>query len=330
MNNNECPRCKKPLEGQVKLCSLCGSAYHAQCLRDTRDCVFCATRTPKAGGDGVDKKKSNGVYILALLLFIVATLLVLAIGKITPRPNKGEQASLNNKVARVRQDLDLIRQACVLFEDREGKALRGVDMTPLIPDFLPKVPKDPWGREYRLDGNIGVVVSFGKDGTPGGAEENTDIYRYFRRPLHIVAAHYSEEMKTRILQVVFNKGFDLMDPKGLIKQFQLIEQDQVIALLPEHWTIASACEYHDPDKAMLALRPASKKLKPHFLASIVPGKTAIRFAPEKGTRKIVAKAAEPSDGIQSPCLEAPELIRAAQATDSTREIIVKGSLRAGS
>jgi general secretion pathway protein G len=44
------------------------------------------------------------------------------------------------------------------------------------------VPLDPWGRPYvyRVPGSKGEydVVSYGKDGQPGGAGENADIVNY--------------------------------------------------------------------------------------------------------------------------------------------------------
>jgi general secretion pathway protein G len=43
-----------------------------------------------------------------------------------------------------------------------------------------KVPKDPWGREYRYDppkksGDTPRVYSLGRDGQPGGTGEDADI-----------------------------------------------------------------------------------------------------------------------------------------------------------
>jgi general secretion pathway protein G len=56
------------------------------------------------------------------------------------------------------------------IKDANGQSYLGVT----------KVPKDPWGREYRYDPPSGNrkeprVYSYGKDGKAGGAGEDADI-----------------------------------------------------------------------------------------------------------------------------------------------------------
>ncbi len=48
----------------------------------------------------------------------------------------------------------------------------------LIPRYLPNRVKDPWGNPilYKKSRNGYMIACFGKDGIPGGSEENRDIF----------------------------------------------------------------------------------------------------------------------------------------------------------
>ena len=61
------------------------------------------------------------------------------------------------------------------IEEGEGKAWKGPYLK------VSTLPKDPWGNDYvyrQLDGEDGVgyeILSYGKDGQPGGEGEDADI-----------------------------------------------------------------------------------------------------------------------------------------------------------
>ena len=314
MATGTCPRCQKPLEGQVKLCSLCSTTYHVDCLRDTRDCVLCATQTSGATQALTRKGKSN-VYVFVLLLFIVAALIVLAIIKYTPRKPVG-QTSQASDILEVSRSLDTIRQAILRFEDKHGKRFTGTSLKPLLGSFLTSVPTDPWGRSYLLDADVGLVLSYGQDGKPGGEGEDQDVIRYFRRPLHPIAAHYGaqkNESDEGILQIVFNKPFAVVDEKTVLRQLELVElnssldEDEsnvVFASFPEHWVIASSSPYHAPEQGLLALQSKVQKSTARFLAAIKPGTTAVNLANTVSqTEGLVVRKAPRTDGAPSPCDE---------------------------
>jgi len=95
------------------------------------------------------------------------------------------------KIARAQSDLDMIAQAILLYEIDTGRwpgnqdpaVVKGLlaaggtfpannevsDLTPyLVPNYLPSMPKDPWGNNYffdtdytTLDGRRHVVVGSG-------------------------------------------------------------------------------------------------------------------------------------------------------------------------
>jgi hypothetical protein len=61
---------------------------------------------------------------------------------------------------------------------REGLAV-------LVPDFLPRLPMDPWGKPFAYEPSPGSrfadVLSYGADGRPGGAGAAADVSGRFGR-----------------------------------------------------------------------------------------------------------------------------------------------------
>jgi len=57
------------------------------------------------------------------------------------------------------------------------------------PDFNGQLPKDPWGREYlyRSPGYSGEydLYSLGRDGLPGGVEDDSDIGNWMSKPCSV-------------------------------------------------------------------------------------------------------------------------------------------------
>ncbi len=45
----------------------------------------------------------------------------------------------------------------------------------LAPEYIKKIPPDPWGGDYHYDPATGIVTCYGADGAPGGTAENEDI-----------------------------------------------------------------------------------------------------------------------------------------------------------
>ena len=314
MATGTCPRCQKPLEGQVKLCSLCSTTYHADCLRDTRDCVLCATQTSGVHKTLGGKKSKSNVFVIVLLLFIVASLIVLAIVKYTPRAPKVQTSAADQQLEASRA-LDTIRQGIVRFEDKHGKRFTGTSLKPLSGSFLASVPTDPWGRSYLLDADVGVVLTYGRDGKAGGEGEDADVIRYFRRPLQPVSAHYSKAKAVDggILQIVFNKPFSIIDEEAVVKELELVEHKSdlgdesgqaIFASFPDHWVVDASSPHHAPEQACLALKSKAQAASARFLAAINPGTTAVNLVSSEGKgRGLVVRPSPQTDKMPSPCDE---------------------------
>jgi hypothetical protein len=74
------------------------------------------------------------------------------------------------------QDLEVIKNAILLCEQREATAFRGNDLHPLVGKYLQIIPSDGWGKKYLFDRQLGLLASFGKDGKPGGIGDDQDVY----------------------------------------------------------------------------------------------------------------------------------------------------------
>jgi general secretion pathway protein G len=79
---------------------------------------------------------------------------------------------------RVRADMQSITQAVRMFRMERGRYPRDVDeLCAGEPKYLEAAPLDPWDRPYLLEASPArvEVISYGADGAPGGADEETDL-----------------------------------------------------------------------------------------------------------------------------------------------------------
>ena len=136
-------------------------------------------RLPAAG-------PAPGFTLLELLAFVA--IIGLLVGYVAPRYfgqiGKSEIATAKAQIDALEKALDQYR----LDTGRYPSTELGLNALVLRPQNEPKwngpylkkaVPPDPWGKPYvyRLPGEKGDfdLVSFGKDGQPGGSAENADI-----------------------------------------------------------------------------------------------------------------------------------------------------------
>lgn len=73
-----------------------------------------------------------------------------------------------------------LRESLRLFYEQARRPPRAQDgLAVLVPDFVDRVPLDPWGRPYAAragDGDaVPDAVTLGEDGKPGGRGEATDV-----------------------------------------------------------------------------------------------------------------------------------------------------------
>lgn len=132
------------------------------------------------------RRQKQGFSLIELL--IVVAIIAALVGVAVPMFQKNIQEA---NVAKARQDLDTIRQAVSLHDSQE-RPLIGTDLKPLLGRYLQEIPSDPWGNEYLLDANVGVIISFGGDQRAGGAtEEDQDIEVNYKPALKIQRVTYT-------------------------------------------------------------------------------------------------------------------------------------------
>jgi len=134
--------------------------------------------------------RSRGFTLIEVMVVVVilGVLAAIVVPKIMSRPDDARAVAARADVAAITQALKLYRLDNAFYPTTE-QGLSAVVTQPAsapIPSnwkrggYLDRVPKDPWGHEYRylnpgLKGEIDVF-SLGADGQQGGEGVNADIY----------------------------------------------------------------------------------------------------------------------------------------------------------
>lgn len=125
------------------------------------------------------------VMVVVVILGLLAAIIV---PKVMSRPDEARAVAARADIAAITQALKLYRLDNTAYPSTEQGLAALVQRPTTQPQpinwkqggYLDRVPKDPWGREYRFL-NPGVrseidVFSLGADGEPGGEANNSDIY----------------------------------------------------------------------------------------------------------------------------------------------------------
>jgi general secretion pathway protein G len=125
------------------------------------------------------------VMVVVVILGVLAAIVV---PKIMSRPDDARAVAARADISAITQALKLYRLDNSVYPTTEQGlvAMVAAPTTPPVPanwkrgGYLDRVPKDPWGREYRYL-NPGTrseidVFSLGADGQPGGEGANADLY----------------------------------------------------------------------------------------------------------------------------------------------------------
>jgi general secretion pathway protein G len=125
------------------------------------------------------------VMVVVVILGLLAAIIV---PKVMSRPDEARVVAARADIAAVTQALKLYRLDNTAYPSTEQGLAALVQRPTTQPQpinwkqggYLDRVPKDPWGREYRYL-NPGVrseidVFSLGADGEPGGEGNNSDIH----------------------------------------------------------------------------------------------------------------------------------------------------------
>jgi general secretion pathway protein G len=125
-------------------------------------------RTPRAGFSLAE------LMVVIVILGLLATIVV---------PNVFRYLTSAN-ITVVKSDIGQIAQAIDSFMIQNGgKQPDSLDVLEQADEngnaFLKRIPNDPWKNPYVYEPGVGsqpyLVISYGKDGAPGGEGEDTDI-----------------------------------------------------------------------------------------------------------------------------------------------------------
>lgn len=131
-------------------------------------------------------RQDRGFTLLELLVVLVVLgLLVSIVGpKYFNQLGKSEAKAAQAQIANIAKALDIYRVDVGRYPETE-QGLAALNAGPANepkwrgPYLQKAVPQDPWGRAYlyKSPGEHGDfdLVSLGKDGSPGGTEDNADI-----------------------------------------------------------------------------------------------------------------------------------------------------------
>lgn len=118
-------------------------------------------------------RRRRGMTLIEIIVVItILSLLMAAVGiAVIPQLDQA-------KVDRARMDIGNIGNALKTYYAKKGKYPETGSLKPLVDaQILEKPPVDPWDHEYVYlnEGGKPVIISYGKDGAPGGADSDADI-----------------------------------------------------------------------------------------------------------------------------------------------------------
>ena len=131
--------------------------------------------------------RRNGFTLIELMvvIMILGVLAALIVPRVMTRPDEARAIAARQDIAQIMQQMRLYR----LDNSRYPTSEQGIAALVTRPSsgpaptnwksYLDKVPNDPWGKPYvyKIPGEKGDydLLSFGKDGQPGGTGEDADL-----------------------------------------------------------------------------------------------------------------------------------------------------------
>lgn len=119
-------------------------------------------------------RRRRGMTLIEIIVVITILSLLMAAVGVAVIPKLDEA-----KVDTAKMDIANINSALKLYYAKKGQFPEtGAGLKALVDsNNLERMPVDPWGHEYVYlnEGGKPVVISYGKDGAPGGAELDADL-----------------------------------------------------------------------------------------------------------------------------------------------------------
>jgi len=122
-------------------------------------------------------------------LLVVITILAILAGAALPYV---QNYVAESRIAKAKTDLEEISRALVVYETREGDYTKN-SVEDLTGRYLNKAPIDPWGSQYIVDVNGGVVYSKGPDRKDDAPGKYDNISVPYQPPLALVSAKWVDK-----------------------------------------------------------------------------------------------------------------------------------------
>ncbi len=127
-------------------------------------------------------RKGFTLIELVVVILILAILASLIIPRIVGRSDDAQRAKAASDIATLRAQVQMYRTDVgsypEMLQDLRSRPSEGSDGWK-GPYLDKELPTDPWGNEYDYqvssDGENFTIISYGKDGAPGGDGNNADI-----------------------------------------------------------------------------------------------------------------------------------------------------------
>ena len=123
---------------------------------------------------------------LMVVIVIIGLLATIVVVNVLPSQDRAMTQKAKADLAVMEQAVEMYRLSMMTYPS-SGEGLQALVVPPATTDasryqsggYIKKLPKDPWGRDYKyeLPGKNGPfdIYTLGADGAPGGTGENADI-----------------------------------------------------------------------------------------------------------------------------------------------------------